>query len=169
MPSYAALHAGPTTATEPLRRWTCRRTTLDTYIWRLRPSPWCLQPGVMPTTAGLLGIGRGLLKSATPLDWTTRAALPGYADRRRSSCAGLTRVETGWRRRLLQLNPWLAWTMLGYYLETFCCTYLAWQVIQSYVLYLITISFLKGPLYWIDVMLLILLFTISLECRIISI
>jgi hypothetical protein len=25
--------------------------------------------------SGLLGIGRGLLKSATPLDWTTRAAL----------------------------------------------------------------------------------------------
>jgi hypothetical protein len=37
----------------------------------------------MTTTAVLLRIGRGLLKSATPLDWTTRAALPDYADRRR--------------------------------------------------------------------------------------
>ena len=105
MPSYTAMLAGPTTATEPPRRWTCRRTTLDTYIWRSRPRPWCLQPGVMTTTAGLLGIGRGLLKSATPLDWTTRAALSDYADRRRRSGAGLTRVGTGRRRRLLQPDP----------------------------------------------------------------
>ena len=35
--SYAAMHAGPTTATAPPRRWTGRRTTLDTYIWRSRP------------------------------------------------------------------------------------------------------------------------------------
>ncbi len=43
-----------------------------------------------------MGIGQGLLKSAvTPLDWTTRAALPYYADRRRRSGAGLTRVGTG--------------------------------------------------------------------------
>ena len=33
----AAMHAGPTTATAPLRRWTGRRTTLDTHIWRSRP------------------------------------------------------------------------------------------------------------------------------------
>ena len=33
----AAMHAGPTTATAPPRRWTGRRTTLDTYIWRSRP------------------------------------------------------------------------------------------------------------------------------------
>ena len=30
--SYAAMHAGPTTATAPPSRWTGRRTTLDTYI-----------------------------------------------------------------------------------------------------------------------------------------
>ena len=35
--SYAAMHAGPTTATAPPRPWTGRRTTLDTYIWRSRP------------------------------------------------------------------------------------------------------------------------------------
>ena len=35
--SYAAMHAGPTTATAPPRRWTGRRATLDTYIWRSRP------------------------------------------------------------------------------------------------------------------------------------
>ena len=35
--SYAAMHAGSTTATAPPSRWIGRRTTLDTYIWRLRP------------------------------------------------------------------------------------------------------------------------------------
>ena len=35
--SYAAMHAGPRPATAPPRRWTGRRTTLDTYIWRSRP------------------------------------------------------------------------------------------------------------------------------------
>jgi hypothetical protein len=39
----------------------------------------CMTPTV------LLGIGRGLLKSATPLDWTMRAAPSDYAARRRRS------------------------------------------------------------------------------------
>ncbi len=40
------------------------------------PAPLVPAAGVMnrPATAVLLEIGRGLLKSASPLDWTTRAA-----------------------------------------------------------------------------------------------
>ena len=30
------MQVGPTTATAPLSRWTCRHTALDTYIWRSR-------------------------------------------------------------------------------------------------------------------------------------
>jgi hypothetical protein len=46
-------------------------------------------------TAVLLGIGWGLLESATPLDWTTLATLSDYADQRRRSSTGLTRVRIG--------------------------------------------------------------------------
>ncbi len=35
--SYAAMHAGPTTATAPPRCWTGGRTTLDTYEWSEAP------------------------------------------------------------------------------------------------------------------------------------
>jgi hypothetical protein len=51
MQSYTAMLAGPTTATEPPRRWTCRRTTLDTYIWRLKPRAPGLQLEVMTPTS----------------------------------------------------------------------------------------------------------------------
>jgi hypothetical protein len=43
-----------------------------------------------------------------PLDWTTRAAPPDCADWCRRSRAGLTRVGTGRRRRLLRPEPWRA-------------------------------------------------------------
>jgi len=59
----------------------------------------------MTLTPGLLVIRRGLLKSATPLDWTMLAALPYYAERRRRNGAGLTHVGTGRRQRLQQPDP----------------------------------------------------------------
>ncbi len=93
--SYTANHARPTTATAQPRCWTGRRTTLDTYIWRSRPRAPGLQSEVMTPSAGLLGIERGLLKSATLLDWTMRAALHDCADRRRKSGVGLTQFGTG--------------------------------------------------------------------------
>ena len=66
-------------ATAPLDR---RRDNAGYILMEIETArPWCLQPRVMTPTAGLLGIGRGLLKSATLLDWTTLAVLPDYADR----------------------------------------------------------------------------------------
>jgi hypothetical protein len=53
----------------------------------------------------------------TPLDWTTRAALPDCADRRRRSCAGLTRVGAGGRWRILRPEPWRAWTDMWLFSE----------------------------------------------------
>jgi hypothetical protein len=78
-------------ATAPLDRWTCNAGCI--HVEFEAPRPPGLQSEVMtPTSAAalLLGIGRGLLKSATPLDWARRAAPPDYADRRRRSGAGLT-------------------------------------------------------------------------------
>ena len=51
----------------------------------------------------------------TPLDWTTRAAPSDYAVRRRRSDAGLTRVGTGRRRRLLQPDQGRAGTKIWRY------------------------------------------------------
>ncbi len=50
--SYTASHAGPTTETALPRRWTGRRTTLDTYIWRSRPRAPALQVMTPTSTAG---------------------------------------------------------------------------------------------------------------------
>ena len=96
--SYAAMQAGPTTATALPRRWTGRRTTLDTYIWRSRP---CAS-GALEVMAPTCAAGDRTRSAEVLHCWP---ALPDYSDRRRRSGAGLTRVGAGGRRRLLQPDP----------------------------------------------------------------
>jgi hypothetical protein len=72
--SYTAMHAGPTTATATPLRWTGRRTTLDTYIWRSRPRAPHLQPGVMTPTSTAGHRTRSAEVCYAQLDWTKLAS-----------------------------------------------------------------------------------------------